>query len=247
MLDILCGSRAMQKVLLFLHVNGKCYGTQLSRLMNSSLTPLQNALQRLERGGVISSSFEGKTRVYYFNPAYPLKDELDSLLKKAYSLLPSEERLPFVYGNGETLSLCWNRLKQIRHLRYVAKAQIGWERKGNGVVQVNAESSSSIIFSEKGVWEGLNNEEIAFSNIYRWSLRLEEGVISLEHLRHGWNHPVFLFHLQPAGKDSLKSVNPHVCLEDSYFGRIFFNERFVHLNWRVMGPKKNEEIDYYYS
>lgn len=92
MLEVLCGNKNVQKVLLFLFVNGKCYGTQLRHLLQSSLTPIQKALLRLEKGGVILSNYEGKTRLYQFNPSYPLLPELEQLLKKAYTLLPPSEK-----------------------------------------------------------------------------------------------------------------------------------------------------------
>lgn len=34
--------------------------------------------------------FEGKIRVYYFNPRYPFLKELKSLLEKAYIFLPKD-------------------------------------------------------------------------------------------------------------------------------------------------------------
>ena len=92
MLEGLCGNQNIQKILLFLFVNGKCYGTQLHRSLNTPLTPLQKALNRLEKGGLISSYYEGKTRLYQFNPGYPLLNELELLLKKAYTLLPADNK-----------------------------------------------------------------------------------------------------------------------------------------------------------
>ena len=72
MLEGLCGNKNIQKVLLFLFVNNKCYGTQLQRLLKTPLTSLQNALARLEKGRVVISYCEGKTKLYQLNPAYPL-------------------------------------------------------------------------------------------------------------------------------------------------------------------------------
>src|ERR1700758_4331532 len=92
MLEVLCGSKSVQRILIFLFVNGKCYGTQLHRSLKTSLTPLQKALNRLEKGNLITSHYEGKTRLYQFNPAYPLMSELEQLLKKAYTLLPGHEK-----------------------------------------------------------------------------------------------------------------------------------------------------------
>jgi len=88
MLHTLFGNRNLERILLFLFVNEKCYASQLQILLEVPLSPLQNALARLEKGGVISSSFEGKSRVYQFAPAYPFLQELESILRKAYTLLP---------------------------------------------------------------------------------------------------------------------------------------------------------------
>ena len=102
MLEALCGSQNIQKILIFLFVNNKCYGTQLHRALKTSLTPLQKALNRLEEGGIITSYFEGKTKLYQFNPAYPLLPELENLIKKAYTLLPAHEKKCY-YVINETL------------------------------------------------------------------------------------------------------------------------------------------------
>lgn len=89
-------------------------------------------------------------------------------------------------------------------------------------------------------------ESTGFSNVFRWTLDRKAGVISLEHLRRGLDRPVFLFHLAPSGIQSLSSVDSHLCGDDTYFGQIHFDLYAFRLNWRVIGPKKNEEIDYFY-
>src|SRR5690242_13014459 len=91
-LEVLFGNKNVQRILIFLFVNGKCYGTQLHRSLNTALTPIQKALNRLEKGGLITSYYEGKTRLYQFNPTYPLMNELEQLLKKAYTLLPPHNK-----------------------------------------------------------------------------------------------------------------------------------------------------------
>src|SRR5437867_2854049 len=92
MLKGLFGNSNVEKILIFLFVNGNCYGTELHRLLKTPLTPIQKALLRLEKEGIVMSDFEGKTRLYQFNPAFPLLEELEMLLKKAYTLLPSQEK-----------------------------------------------------------------------------------------------------------------------------------------------------------
>lgn len=264
MLEVLCGSKNIQKILIFLFVNEKCYGTQLHRALGTPLTPLQKALNRLEKGGLITSYYEGKTRLYQFNPSYPLLNELEQLLKKAYTLLPAQDKKDYyvvkegrktssAYQENKTKVLLafWEKLRNVNRLTFHAKTlskdEKGWNGKGQGEVIINREKANTLIFNEKGIWQSKQGGEVSFSNIFRWTLDRNAGVISLEHLRRGPDHPVFLFHLVPNGPHSLSSVDYHLCGGDAYFGQIRFDTHNLRVNWRVIGPKKNEEIDYYYS
>jgi hypothetical protein len=221
-------------------------------------------LSRLEQGGIITSYYEGKTRIYQFNPAFPLMNELEQLLKKAYTLLPAHMKKDY-YVLREDLTVSsikqenkiqvlfafWEKLMSVTQLTFHAKSKSdeenGWNGKGQGEVIIKRESSHILIFNEKGVWQNKQGEGVNFSNVFRWTLDRHVGVISLEHLRRGMDHPVFLFHLSPSSKHSLSSVDSHLCDGDTYFGQIHFDNYTLRLNWRVIGPKKNEEIHYYYS
>lgn len=263
MLQALCGNKNVQKILLFLFVNGKCYGTQLHRFLKTPLTPIQKALQRLEKGNLIISYYEGKTRLYQFNPSYPLLAELELLLKKAYTLMPVNEKKDYYVAKDEWASLIpslenkpkvllafWKKLSEVKHLSFIAKSkskdQLGWNGRGKGDVSLSKEADHILIFSEKGTWLGKQGE-IGFSNTFRWTLDRLSGMISLEHLRRGVNQPVFLFHLTPTGSHTLSSVDSHLCEGDTYFGKIHFDRYNLRLSWRVIGPKKNEELEYFYS
>lgn len=264
MLSALCGNGNIQHILLFLFVNGHCYGTQLQRKLHAALTPIQNALQRLEKGGIISSYYQGKTRIFQFNPSYPLLSELELLLKKTYTLLPADQKklyyLPRAENRSEndssgirqrTLLDFWDRLLQVKQLRFQVHSKSeeaqGWNGRGEGEVVVAKENDNKIIFQEKGRWINPQGGEVSFSNVFRWSLDRLGGVVALEHLRRGADNPVFLFYLTPAGRQSLTSVDSHLCVGDAYFGQIHFDVHGLRLHWRVIGPKKNEELSYNYS
>jgi hypothetical protein len=264
MLEVLCGNKNVQRILIFIFVNGKCYGTQLHRALSTPLTPIQKALTRLEKGGLITSYYEGKTRLYHFNPSYPLINEVEQLLKKAYTLLPANKKKEYYVAKDDLkrstvepenkdkiLLAFWEKLNTVTQLTYHAKTKSkeekGWNGKGQGEVVVIKEAYTRLLFHEKGTWQGKQGGELAFSNVFRWTLDRNAGVISLEHLRRGPDHPIFLFHLAPSSKHSLSSVDSHLCGGDTYFGQIHFDRYSLRLNWRVIGPKKNEEIDYYYS
>ena len=81
----LFGNPNIEKILLFLLVNEKCYAAQIGHCVGGALTPIQQALNRLENGKILSSHLEGKTRLFRFNPHYPFLRELQALLKTGLS------------------------------------------------------------------------------------------------------------------------------------------------------------------
>lgn len=95
MLESIFGSKSLEKVLFFLLKNDRCYGQQLAKIFQQSVSTFQNSLDRLEGGGVIISILEGKTRIYQFNPRYPFLKEFQTFLEKAYSFLPEEMKERF--------------------------------------------------------------------------------------------------------------------------------------------------------
>jgi hypothetical protein len=257
MLDGLFGSKNIKRVLLFLFVNHKCFGSQLQKIFSTSLTPIQHALEKLESCKILISEYEGKTRVYRFNPSWPLFFELEILLKKAYILLSVEEKRLYarslqrpLHKRAQTSCLLafWQRLKMVKRFTRTAFSRTqelkGWNERGQGTVAVREESSFSLLFHERGSWQ--SNQNIEFSNVFRWSLDLRSGLISLEHLRHGPLEPVFLLFLVAAGPNLLVSSGSHVCEEDIYIAQAPWDEYTIRLNWRVIGPHKNEEMEYGY-
>ena len=260
MLEGLCGNKNVQKVLLFLFVNSKCYGAQLQRILRTPLTSLQNALGRLEQGRIIISYSEGKTKLYQLNPSYPLLSELEQLLKKAYTLLSPQDKKLYSLVQQDTLEKriqeplllgFWEKLKTMKQLTLHAKSrskeETGWNGKGKGDVLVSRESDHILIFHERGSWQIRQDQNMTFSNTFRWTLDREAGMISLEHLRLGPSCPVFLFHLAPTGSNRLASMDSHLCEEDAYLAQVLGDRHSIRLNWRVIGPKKNEEMEYHYS
>ncbi len=262
MIETLLGSKSIERVLLFLFVNGKCFGSELSRLFLSPLTPLQKALTRLEKGGILISFFHGKTRIYQFNPAYPLLAELQLLLKKSYLLLAPHEKRRYtsqelilsalsVKEKREICSGFWKRLSEVKELSYIsserdAEKKRGGSGSGKGAVSVSKEGNS-LVFVERGTLENERGGVLEFSNSFRWTHDPFNSTISLEHLRYGKENPYFLFYLTPQSKDALISIASHSPSENSYFGQLVTLGGRLRLKWRMIGPEINEEIDYYYS
>ncbi len=92
MLEIIFGSKNKSQVLLYLAAKKQGYAREIAKYYGSSLSPIQNQLDNLEIGGVLTSKSFGKTRMYYFNPRYAFIKELNELLKKAIQFLPIAER-----------------------------------------------------------------------------------------------------------------------------------------------------------
>jgi Family of unknown function (DUF6314) len=144
----------------------------------------------------------------------------------------------------------WKKLSSIKDLTFHAKtrskSQSGWNGKGTAKVLIENPHKNSLIYVEKGNWKNNEGNEMGFSNVFRWTIDTSACLLSLEHLRRGFQHPVFLFHLLPSNAKKLISLDAHTCEEDMYFGQLFNDKNHLRLNVRVIGPKKNEEIDYFY-
>jgi hypothetical protein len=259
-LKSLFGCKSVEQILLYLLVNEKGYAHQLHQILPISLTPIQKALTRLEEGEILISTYEGKIRLYQFNPAYPLLNELEMLLKRAFHQLPPHEKKRYYYlkqlrsrerkEQYELLQYIWNQLLTITSVTWVAKSHSKqtkeWNRKGNGKVTIK-QDGQTLIFNEQGKWREDQGDTHHYSNRFRWIWSHLEGMLSLEHLRFGETNPVFLFHLVPTKVNLLESLNSHLCGEDTYFGWLQYSNLFLQLNFRTIGPKKNEEIEYVYT
>ena len=92
MLESLFGSINKERVLFFIYARSQGHARDMARFYSCSLTPLQRQLEILERGGVLVSSLVGRTRLYSFNPRYPLLSELSALIDRALTFYPEEER-----------------------------------------------------------------------------------------------------------------------------------------------------------
>lgn len=250
-LEALVGNKSVERILLFLLVNERVYATQVQKMVKSALTPIQKALFRLERGGILKSHYEGKTKIFTFNPHYPFLTSLVALLKDAYIQLPIHEKQAFSFIDHKLKEdhalayTLWQKLKMVRRVTFTAMSLPKRKIVGTGVGAVEVVSEKdSLIFHEKGVVT--SDQSFNFINVFRWSYQRYDALITLEHLRLGPKNPVFLFHLFPK-KSQLESVHPHLCGKDTYMGILKNQQDKIILLCRIVGAKKNEEIEYCYS
>ena len=105
-----------------------------------------------------------------------------------------------------------DRLSSIRELKFVASssASTGWSGSGVGTVDISQPASDVLVCTESGTWTptGHDGKEIAWANVYRWSL--QPPTLRLEHLRFGADNPVYLFDLGIVSDARMESVDPHV-------------------------------------
>ncbi len=98
MLEPLFGTVNREKVLFYLLSRQEGYPREVARFYAVDLRSIQNQFEKLEAGGVLYSRMVGNTRLYAFNPRYPLLMPLQELLEKALSFYPAEERERLVMG-----------------------------------------------------------------------------------------------------------------------------------------------------
>ncbi len=91
MLENLFGSINKERVLVYLFVNGEGYARAMAQFFDTNLRNIQVQLDNLEAGGVLVSRQEGRTRLYEFNPRWPLRKELVALIERMLEFYPPEE------------------------------------------------------------------------------------------------------------------------------------------------------------
>lgn len=88
MLEKIFGSKNSENVLLYLAGRKEGYAREIADYYKTSLSPIQNQLDKLEEASVLVSKLAGKTRIYSFNQRYAFYKELINLLEKAITFLP---------------------------------------------------------------------------------------------------------------------------------------------------------------
>lgn len=91
MLEVLFGGQAAERVLLYLQAYGEGHARGIATTFGAHLFSIQRQLRRLEEGGVLVSRLVGRTRVFSWNPRYPLQVQLRALLAEAFEFLPESE------------------------------------------------------------------------------------------------------------------------------------------------------------
>ena len=153
-------------------------------------------------------------------------------------------------GSRFPLHEFWERLRKVTRLSFQAESRsgspTGWSGTGHGIVAVERQRDSVLLFHERGVWKSDGAMEMAFSNVFRWT-REEDGTVRLDHLRFGAEKPVYLFDLRFVSRRLLQSAHGHTCREDCYAARVQVLPDVIEVEWTIRGPRMNEYISYKYD
>jgi DNA-binding transcriptional ArsR family regulator len=76
------GSKTRTRVLLALRLLSESYPRELARVLDQSLSGVQQALRRLELDGLVAGRVVGSARVYRINPRYFAAGELLAYLQR---------------------------------------------------------------------------------------------------------------------------------------------------------------------
>ena len=99
------GSESAYQVLMFLQNYEKGYASEIAKTYETSLSQIQNQLNKFEDLGILVSRKEANARVFYFKKS-PVTDSLRRFLKDMLEILPKstlekfyrERRRPRRYG-----------------------------------------------------------------------------------------------------------------------------------------------------
>ena len=186
--------------------------------------------------------------------------EIEQLLKKTYQQLSAQERKLYHHPKQtkakprleepRLMEKVWEQLKTVKRMSFQAISRSRtsnlWTRKGSGKVETSLECNI-LTFNEQGEWTADDGFRMGYRNTYRWTWHWREEMLSLEHLRRGEKHPVFLFYLTAGEDNLLESLNPHLCGDDTYFGWMQYSPLFLQMHIRTLGPSKNEKIETIYT
>lgn len=87
-LQVLFGSKAAYRVLMYLENYEKGYASRIARTFDMSLNQVQKQLAKFEESGLLVSRKEGTSRVFYFKRS-PVTDELRKFLQAMLTVLPT--------------------------------------------------------------------------------------------------------------------------------------------------------------
>jgi uncharacterized protein len=127
-IETLIGSKLRAKLLgwLFSHPEERFYGRQLTAILNEDSTNVSRELSRLEIGGILVSTVEGKRKYYLVNRESPAFSELTELFNNLTAENISVDKLET--NNAETirerLLMSKNQVSEICRLNHIKRLSL---------------------------------------------------------------------------------------------------------------------------
>lgn len=92
MLEVVFGSSAAERVLMYLQNYEQGYGREIAATFGMAQSQVRKQLEKFESGGFLVSRLIGRTRLYQWNPRNPLVPAIRALLSAAIDSLPTADR-----------------------------------------------------------------------------------------------------------------------------------------------------------
>ena len=116
-----------------------------------------------------------------------------------------------------------------------------WCGHGSGNVIVTA-YKDGWLFTEQGYYSTPHHQKLKTHNQFWW--QYNEFVIQISHLR--YQKPVSLVELRNVNNGNWLTTKPYLCGQDLYTAELMLTRKGFTLNWIIIGPHKNERLNYHY-
>jgi hypothetical protein len=121
----------------------------------------------------------------------------------------------------------------------------GTSLHGIGEIDNATPDENSIIFKEKGFWNINRGPRVTFRNAYQWSVL--ENTLSLARYGYDMSSPNPLVDFEFSEGPEWLNISPYICGRDTYDATLRWSDKSLQLLWIVIGPKKDQTVEYLYS
>jgi len=96
MLEYFAWGKVTERILFFMNYHGETFSTEIAHKFEFHLYGVQKQFNRFEKAGMVRSRYVGRTRVFSWNPDWPMLRELRAFLSRAFEEMDKEEKEPYL-------------------------------------------------------------------------------------------------------------------------------------------------------
>ena len=96
MLEYFTWGKVTERILFFMNYHGETFPTEIAHKFDFHLYGVQKQLNRFEKAGMVQSRYVGRTRVFSWDPDWPMVNELRAFLSKAFDEMSRKEKKPYL-------------------------------------------------------------------------------------------------------------------------------------------------------